>query len=101
MVSYQGPKVPVGPLIHTIRSSNQDKDVQPRNSMILGVNNFARDFRGPGVKLHCATAQWSRESGEPTLSNITLTIRPGELLMVIGTVGAGKVNNLIQQWRDY
>jgi ABC-type multidrug transport system fused ATPase/permease subunit len=83
----------MGPLVSRItRRSSDDNNVQPRNSMILGVNNFAKDFRGPGVSLSCATAQWSRDTGEPTLRDITLTLRPGELLIVIGTVGAGKVN---------
>ncbi|KAF4524121.1 hypothetical protein B566_EDAN011858 [Ephemera danica] len=66
-----------------------------RNSLIIGVTQFARDIDEPGVNLDKATAYWSRDSGDPSLSDVTLNLRPGNLVIVIGTVGAGKTS-LIQ-----
>lgn len=38
------------------------------------------------------TAKWSEGQTENTLQKIKLTIRPGQLVAIIGPVGAGKVN---------
>lgn len=34
---------------------------------------------------------WSKDGKEPTLQDINLTVRKGELIAVLGQVGAGKV----------
>ncbi|KAH9371456.1 hypothetical protein HPB48_020725 [Haemaphysalis longicornis] len=47
------------------------------------------------VELHSVTASWSKESPEPTLQNITATVKPGELLVVVGPVGCGKTSLLM------
>ncbi|XP_010829864.1 PREDICTED: multidrug resistance-associated protein 4-like [Bison bison bison] len=36
------------------------------------------------------TAFWDKESETPTLQGLSFTVRPGELLVVVGPVGAGK-----------
>ncbi|XP_027391669.1 multidrug resistance-associated protein 4-like [Bos indicus x Bos taurus] len=36
------------------------------------------------------TAFWDKESETPTLQGLSFTVRPGELLAVVGPVGAGK-----------
>ncbi|KAF4025779.1 hypothetical protein G4228_017905 [Cervus hanglu yarkandensis] len=36
------------------------------------------------------TAFWDKASGKPTLQGLSFTVRPGELLAVVGPVGAGK-----------
>jgi len=40
------------------------------------------------------TAKWTNDHKNNTLEKINLTVRPGQLFAVIGTVGAGKVNIL-------
>ncbi|KAF4519663.1 hypothetical protein B566_EDAN005000 [Ephemera danica] len=99
VISYQGPRANMGPLItRTSRRNSLEQprnDALPRNTMILNANNFSHDFRGPGVSIQNATAHWSRETGDPTLNDVTITLRSGELVVVIGTVGAGKTS-LIQ-----
>ncbi|XP_075538961.1 ATP-binding cassette subfamily C member 4-like isoform X1 [Dermacentor variabilis] len=47
------------------------------------------------VELQNATASWTKASPEPTLQNITATVKPGELLVVIGPVGCGKTSLLM------
>ncbi|CAG2116012.1 unnamed protein product, partial [Medioppia subpectinata] len=47
--------------------------------------------QSPGVFNNNITAKWSDESSYPTLQNISTHLRPGDLLAVIGPVGAGKL----------
>ncbi|XP_065758076.1 ATP-binding cassette sub-family C member 4-like isoform X2 [Muntiacus reevesi] len=42
------------------------------------------------VNVHNFTAFWDKESRTPTLQGLSFTVRPGELLAVVGPVGAGK-----------
>jgi ABC-type multidrug transport system fused ATPase/permease subunit len=44
-----------------------------------------------GIRITNATAQWTPVSHEKTLSKVTVDIKPGMLVAVIGPVGAGKV----------
>ncbi|XP_062528577.1 ATP-binding cassette sub-family C member 4 isoform X3 [Bombyx mori] len=43
-----------------------------------------------GVRLKHATAKWIQSHPENTLTDLSLTIKPGKLIAVIGPVGAGK-----------
>ncbi|KAG6460722.1 hypothetical protein O3G_MSEX012179 [Manduca sexta] len=43
-----------------------------------------------GVRLKHATAKWVAAHPENTLTDLSLTIKPGKLIAVIGPVGAGK-----------
>ncbi|XP_041974315.1 probable multidrug resistance-associated protein lethal(2)03659 isoform X2 [Aricia agestis] len=49
---------------------------------------FDTDARG--VRLRHATAKWIPSHTENTLTDLSLTIKPGKLIAVIGPVGAGK-----------
>ncbi|KAI4565334.1 hypothetical protein MJT46_009677 [Ovis ammon polii x Ovis aries] len=42
------------------------------------------------VDMNNFTASWDKKSGTPTLQDLFFTARPGELLAVVGPVGAGK-----------
>jgi ATP-binding cassette subfamily C (CFTR/MRP) protein 4 len=44
-----------------------------------------------GVTARNVTAKWNPYSDEPTLDNVSFSVKPGQLLGVIGPVGAGKV----------
>lgn len=44
----------------------------------------------PILALSRVTAKWTKEDSKPTLDGITLTIRPGEQVALIGKVGSGK-----------
>lgn len=46
---------------------------------------------GPVLRFTNMNAKWNQKSSEDTLKNINLTVNRGELLAVIGPVGAGKV----------
>ncbi|XP_070223159.1 ATP-binding cassette sub-family C member 4-like [Bos mutus] len=42
------------------------------------------------VDVQAFTASWEKASETPTLQGLSFTVRPGELLAVVGPVGAGK-----------
>jgi len=44
-----------------------------------------------GVIVSNVTAKWTDTQVENALENISLTVRPGRLVAIIGPVGAGKV----------
>jgi ATP-binding cassette subfamily C (CFTR/MRP) protein 4 len=57
-----------------------------------GTNNVGKkESIALGIRITNATAQWSPVSHEKTLNKITVDIKPGTLVAVIGPVGAGKV----------
>ncbi|XP_046310887.1 ATP-binding cassette sub-family C member 4 isoform X3 [Marmota monax] len=56
--------------------SPQDPQLPPEGKMIVHVQDF--------------TAFWDKTSETPTLQGLSFTVRPGELLAVVGPVGAGK-----------
>lgn len=47
---------------------------------------------GHSLVLDKVVAKWDSDSSEPTLDKITLSVHKGNLLAIIGPVGAGKVN---------
>lgn len=44
-----------------------------------------------GIQISGATAKWIDGQPDNSLENINLTVKPGQLVAVIGRVGAGKV----------
>jgi len=65
------------------------------------IKNDYKDFNNEteldddnGIVILNATAKWTDDQNSNTLEKINLTVRPGRLLAVIGSVGAGKVNIL-------
>ncbi|XP_048482044.1 ATP-binding cassette sub-family C member 4 [Plutella xylostella] len=52
------------------------------------LHNLEEDARS--VRLKHATAKWLPDQHENTLTHLSLTIKPGKLIAVIGPVGAGK-----------
>ncbi|XP_047408548.1 ATP-binding cassette sub-family C member 4 isoform X2 [Sciurus carolinensis] len=56
--------------------SRHDSQLPPEGKMIVHVQDF--------------TAFWDKALETPTLQGLSFTVRPGELLAVVGPVGAGK-----------
>ena len=48
-----------------------------------------------GVWLTNMVASWNPKGMEPTLKNLNFDVRPGELLVIIGSVGSGKSSILM------
>ena len=45
----------------------------------------------PSLKLCKITARWNKTTTEPTLRDISVDLKSGDLLAIIGPVGSGKV----------
>lgn len=70
-----------------IESGNTMSNNVRNNSETLELRNF-------GIVVSDASAKWTDAQTENSLENINLTVRPGQLVAIIGPVGAGKVHTL-------
>jgi len=64
-----------------IDSDNKSTDTK---NDIEGLNHFC-------MVISKATAKWTDNQTSNSLENISLAIKPGSLVAIVGTVGAGKV----------
>lgn len=66
------------------------------NTMSNNVRNNSEtvELRNFGIVISDASAKWTDAQTENSLENINLTISPGQLVAIIGPVGAGKVHIL-------
>lgn len=56
---------------------------------------ITRTYHGEkGICIKNGTAKWSDSSADNTLTNITVSAKPGQLLAIIGPVGSGKTSLL-------
>ena len=55
------------------------------------VNHVEVSDKEVGIRLTDASAKWNPQLHDNTLNKLTLNIKPGSLIAVIGPVGAGKV----------
>ncbi|XP_049853309.1 probable multidrug resistance-associated protein lethal(2)03659 isoform X1 [Schistocerca gregaria] len=74
-----------GVALDCIKSQNEmnDKSCEKVNSAPSG-----------GIILEKATAKWTSAANENTLTDISLSLHPGQLIAIIGPVGAGKTSLL-------
>lgn len=50
--------------------------------------------RNVGIVVSNASAKWLSSQSKYSLRNVSLTVRPGRLVAIIGPVGAGKVRTI-------
>jgi len=85
-------------------SKSNTKENNYVNKLLIADDNITKtckDFKNTAefydnysLVLLNVTAKWTNDYKDNTLEKINLTVRPGQLFAVIGTVGAGKVNIL-------
>lgn len=69
---------------------NNKETRDPTEVTPLLSRNIRESDLKPMLALSRVTAKWTKEDSKPTLDGITLTIRPGEQVALIGKVGSGK-----------
>lgn len=74
----------------------QNNMIDSKPSVVLNADgDDAKNTKNPlnsvGIVVSKATAKWQYDQTVNTLENIDLTVTPGRLVAVIGSVGAGKV----------
>jgi len=57
-------------------------------------DNITKNYNDFSIDVLNATAKWENDQNSDILKNINLSVKPKQLLAVIGPVGAGKVNFL-------
>jgi ABC-type multidrug transport system fused ATPase/permease subunit len=67
------------------------EEIPPNASAGVEINTGEKSHPTGEVNLLNASAKWSEEISEPTLSKVSATLASGQLLAVVGPVGAGKV----------
>ena len=53
------------------------------------------------LSIRDAEFQWTKNGIQPALEGINLTVRKGELVGILGRVGAGKVSVSLRCWRKH
>ncbi|XP_068140076.1 probable multidrug resistance-associated protein lethal(2)03659 [Drosophila tropicalis] len=75
-------------------SDSEPSQDQLRNEKANGSGQH-HQFMEAGIEINQLTAKWSSENHDPALDNINLSLKPQQLVAVIGPVGSGK-SSLIQ-----
>ncbi|XP_067014552.2 probable multidrug resistance-associated protein lethal(2)03659 isoform X2 [Anabrus simplex] len=76
-----------------VQIPERSKDVVEKD--VIENGNLKKNAEDLGVTLTGATAKWSPEAEENTLTHIDLSVTPGRLVAIIGPVGSGK-SSLLQ-----
>lgn len=75
--------------------TNNSKEEDPiDNEKINQVNMEQPNSIEHHISIENGSAKWLEDDKEETLQNIDIKVRPGELIAVVGQVGAGKTSLL-------
>ena len=80
------PKMTAGPDDDKVCDNNVSKEVE------MAVMNNGNDDEY-ALRMTNVYAKWSENSGDDSLSNLNVSVKKGQLLAIIGPVGAGKVSH--------
>ncbi|XP_076312443.1 ATP-binding cassette sub-family C member 4-like [Tachypleus tridentatus] len=68
---------------------------EQKEPTVINMPDIRLKLENCGVWIDNITSSWHKDIEEPTLKNISVTVKPGELLAVVGPVGAGKTSLLM------
>lgn len=74
-----------------VKSSIDNQELDDMENIILYSKNQIDRMDFFGIEISNASAKWIQSQPDRTLNNINLTVTPGQLVAIIGPVGAGKV----------
>ncbi|KAJ8870929.1 hypothetical protein PR048_027231 [Dryococelus australis] len=99
---YEELKTPELP--STQQSTRGSVSLKDKNHTLISQTKDEKNADGTqdqlGITMSGATARWTKESHEDTLSNIDLKVSSGQLTAVIGPVGSGKTSLLLTLLRE-
>ena len=72
-----------------LKSVKQNKNEEESNAQIKKINSLTDESHG--IKITNITAKWSEDLNEDTLTDISVDVKTGSLVAVIGPVASGKV----------
>jgi ABC-type glutathione transport system ATPase component len=78
-----------------MNSSRDPKTVWAQTTTVASIAGVAEKAGGGDsthTKVISITAKWTNDLSENTLSGVSIDVRPGGFVAVIGPVGSGKVN---------
>ena len=78
--------------ISDITSFGKDTNGFENVSLPTGLK---KSHREPSLQVQRITARWNSEDKQPTLKDISVDLKPGDLLCVVGPVGSGKSSFLM------
>lgn len=80
--------------VNSVKNSNFINDnVKLEN---IDIQNDTEKHSDLSLNVTNATAKWEVTQANNTLNNVTLTVKSGQLVAVVGPVGAGKVHTTIK-----
>lgn len=81
--------------MENIPNNGGEKPIINLASITTNNNNGTQQSNNLRINISNVTAKWIQDEIENTLRRINLTVKTGQLVAVIGPVGAGKVYTII------
>lgn len=85
--------------VNAVKNDGIELTVYKDNS--TNYTGFEKYAKRNSILFSNVTAKWTRVQTSNSLDNINLTVEPGQLTVVVGPVGSGKVCTINQKYFEY